>query len=142
MSLEAGAKRPAAEVSFLNRFSGPTNGRRSRLPALVCCCWFSLLGKFLILFLVLRWFSCAAPLREAGEQFALGRLHFGCRFGVRLGSRPGFQILYGDIGFEMSRQARQLPQDLPGRGIPPVDSFHFAFGVDHLLGHAAGTMKV
>ena len=55
---------------------------------------------------------------------------------------PCLQILYGDIGFEMSRQARQLPQDLPGRGIPPVDSFHFAFGVDHFLGHAAGTMKV
>ena len=62
-----------------------------------------------------------------------GVLHFQRGLEVADRSRLPVQFRDGHIGFEIPRRVRQLPQNLPGRGVPAIAPLLSAFGRDHYL---------
>src|SRR5271156_6768443 len=106
-------------------------------------------GNLVLVFLVVHQtgistalLSCASPLVKAGKQLALGRLHRLGGGGVTLGSGHLVQGLDGKLRLQISGDAGQAAQHLPGRRIPAVHSLLFTFTAGDQLGLPTRSMKV
>jgi hypothetical protein len=79
---------------------------------------------------------------ETGEQFALRFSHFHGDLGVRFRPSCLLQLIHSHLRSQESGQAGQLPQDLPRRRIPTVDTLLFALGRHGHFRHPARPVKV
>src|SRR5438874_5890468 len=138
MSLKAGAKRSAAGAPFVwdKTMVGAVGmwESRERFPRAV-----GREGNLVLVFLASHSpsFPQSSPVLRAAltveprEQFTFGFLHPGGGLGVGLFAGRLRELIHRPIRAQESGQPRQLPQDLPRRGVPAVAPLGFSFGVHH-----------